>query len=347
MATKSEGGIDFPSAAYAYVPDPETPSTWKLRLWESPSLKTTAKQVGMALAALGPGFRGNKVEIPANDLGSVKRKVLAAWKSQHSEAKPEEVPEVLKSVSKGGDYTMTVEELSKKLEEVEASLANVTKSAEEATKRAEAAEAIIAAGELIAKLSDEDREAYDAMPEEEQQAFVKADEDTRSTMLAKRQVAKSNTVPEEIKKQLDEITKRAEAAEARAAAAEEVAKSERDSRHLVELAKVAETDYAGLPGTAVEKALVLKSLEKLTPEEQAAVTKIFKSGNACLTESMKPVGKSGSTSTSAGGGAWDKIVKKAEALVSKDSHFTQAQAIAKVCQDEPALYDEYLAEEKK
>lgn len=81
--TKKEGGVDFPAEAYAYVPDPEQPSTWKLRLWASPSEKETSRQVGMALAALGPGFRGNKVEIPSGDLAAVKRKVRAAWRKAH------------------------------------------------------------------------------------------------------------------------------------------------------------------------------------------------------------------------------------------------------------------------
>ncbi|HOM16497.1 MAG TPA: hypothetical protein PLQ00_04170 [Thermoguttaceae bacterium] len=66
--TKRENGVDFPAEAYAYTPDPEKPSTWKLRLWEDPEKKETPRQVGMAIAALGPGgFRGNRVERPAQD----------------------------------------------------------------------------------------------------------------------------------------------------------------------------------------------------------------------------------------------------------------------------------------
>ncbi len=340
MATKTEAGVEFPSAAYAYVPDAATPSTWKLRLWETPALKVTARQVGMAIAALGSGFRGNKVEIPSNDLAAVKRKVLTAWRSTHPDAKSNEEPEVLKRVSKEGDNTMTVEELSKKLEEMETELASVTKRAEEA-------EATIAANAVIAKLSDEDRQVFDAMPKEEQAAFVTADAEVQTTMLSKHKVVKSNVVPEEVRKELDAVTKRAEAAEARAIAAEEVAKSERDSRHMVELAKVAERDYAGLPGTPDEKAKVLKSLEKLTVEEQGEVTKLFKAGNACIAESMKSVGKS----TPAGAGTsdvWSKIEKLADGIVAKDNNkLTRAQAINKVITDNPELYTEYLDEKKK
>ena len=66
---KMEGGEQYPAAAFAYVPDPNTPSTWKLRLWDSPTTKETVAQVSRAATALtSAGFRGNKVQIPAADL---------------------------------------------------------------------------------------------------------------------------------------------------------------------------------------------------------------------------------------------------------------------------------------
>lgn len=97
-ATKTEAGQEFPAAAYAYVPDPKTPSTWKLRLWESPADKVTAKQVGMAVAALGKGFRGNKVAIPAEDRAAVIARVKAAWHQANPDAKDAEMPPVLKGM---------------------------------------------------------------------------------------------------------------------------------------------------------------------------------------------------------------------------------------------------------
>jgi len=107
-AMKTEGGVKFPRQAYAYVPNPDEPSTWKLRLWESPSLKVTAKQVGMAVAALGAGFRGNKVEIPASDRAKVVAKVRAAWHSVHEGG--EQLPPVLKMHAEApGDYKVKKE----------------------------------------------------------------------------------------------------------------------------------------------------------------------------------------------------------------------------------------------
>ena len=80
-AMKTEDGVKFPAAAFAYTPDPEKPSEWKLRLWEDPTKKVTRRQLGAAAAALSPGgFRGQKVAIPSADLPAVKRKIRAEYR---------------------------------------------------------------------------------------------------------------------------------------------------------------------------------------------------------------------------------------------------------------------------
>jgi len=97
---KTEGGDQYPAAAFAYVPDANMPSTWKLRLWESPSAKETVAQVSRAATALtSAGFRGNKVQIPAADLAGVKEKIRAAW---HRVNGPDRaLPAVLKGYESG------------------------------------------------------------------------------------------------------------------------------------------------------------------------------------------------------------------------------------------------------
>lgn len=97
--TKRENGGDFPSSAFAYVPDPNMPSTWKLRLWQTVESKETAAQVGRAVAAIGRGFRGNVVDIPDSDMASVKSKIRRAWRKTHSGMSSSEMPDVLKSDS--------------------------------------------------------------------------------------------------------------------------------------------------------------------------------------------------------------------------------------------------------
>ena len=80
MAKKTENGQEFSSSAYLIVPDPSKPSTWKLRIEESPG-KVTVAQLGRAAAALGKGFRGNKVQASSGDRASALRKLRARYKS--------------------------------------------------------------------------------------------------------------------------------------------------------------------------------------------------------------------------------------------------------------------------
>ncbi len=68
----------MPAEAFAYVPDKEKTSTWKLPLWEDG--KVTRAKLGMAAAALSPGgFRGQKADIPEADLPTVKRRIRTEY----------------------------------------------------------------------------------------------------------------------------------------------------------------------------------------------------------------------------------------------------------------------------
>lgn len=79
-AIKRENGIDYPARDFAYVPDPNMPSTWKLRLTEAPG-KVTVAQLGRAAAALSSGgFRGNRAEIPSAAMSAVKRRIRAEYR---------------------------------------------------------------------------------------------------------------------------------------------------------------------------------------------------------------------------------------------------------------------------
>jgi hypothetical protein len=97
FATKTEDGENFTSKDYAYVPDPDMPSTWKLRLTSTPGGDPDPQIVGAAVAALGKGFRGNKVQIPEAELAAVTSKVKAAWKKANPDKKPEDMPAIIAS----------------------------------------------------------------------------------------------------------------------------------------------------------------------------------------------------------------------------------------------------------
>jgi hypothetical protein len=78
----------LPKSAYAYTPD-DTPSHWKLRIDD-------ARHVGGAIAALGTGFRGRKVQIPAAARAAVTRKIRSAWKKFHPDTRAEDMPAIIK-----------------------------------------------------------------------------------------------------------------------------------------------------------------------------------------------------------------------------------------------------------
>lgn len=79
-ASKTDGGAEYSAGAYLYTPDKEQPSTWKLRIEETPG-KVTVAQLGRAAAALGPGFRGNRVQMPADARRAAAKKLVGLYRS--------------------------------------------------------------------------------------------------------------------------------------------------------------------------------------------------------------------------------------------------------------------------
>lgn len=99
---KTEGGVKFPKSDYAYTPS-DNPSSWKLRLTSTPGGSPDPAIVGAAAAALGPGFRGQKVDIPDADRAAVVARVRAAWKKANPDKDPSEMPSGLKEEDEGTD----------------------------------------------------------------------------------------------------------------------------------------------------------------------------------------------------------------------------------------------------
>lgn len=99
--TKKMGSDNLSASAFAYVPDPKKPSTWKLRIDD-------AAHVGGAIAAIGKGFRGQKANIPSKDLAVVKRKIRAAWLKFHSDKSSKDLPSIIRNA--GGDNMALTED---------------------------------------------------------------------------------------------------------------------------------------------------------------------------------------------------------------------------------------------
>lgn len=410
---KSEDGQEYPAEAYAYVPDPEQPSTWKLRLWESPEAKETAAQVGRAVAALGPGFRGNRVDIPAKDLPGVKRRVVEAWRRTHPDAKEDDMPEVLKA-----RRAPFLTRLGKALGMVptESPPESPPMTFEDRLASNEAVEQQEEVGEevwsLIAALQDSLREAIASdLPEEQKRAlvstslaqFVQAidqglgpwmkgetvgkagraiaghrlerlrqalelvrqvvaeadaggepenqnggDGSMPGTMTMDKprtqtmtQVVPAQATDEDLLKSLPEsIRKRLEDAERRAEEAESIAKAEREARVRREFLEKAR-GYRALPVKAEEFARVLKGLFEKAPEEAKEIESLLQAADEALQKSalFREMGRSGGGAPS----AWGQIESLARERLGKGG-LTKEQAIAQVLQERPELYRQYREE---
>lgn len=121
--TKTVDGVALPAGAFAYVPDAEKPSTWKLPLYTSAASvpdSPDAARVGAAVAALGPrGYRGRRVEIPSSDRAKVIGRVRAAWLRAHPDKGKDDLPDVLKKereMGKSGDRESLYQAAMKALE---------------------------------------------------------------------------------------------------------------------------------------------------------------------------------------------------------------------------------------
>jgi len=93
---KTEDGQEFGPGAYLYVPDKESPSTWKLRIEETPG-EVTVAQLGRAAAALTKGFRGQKVEMPDEDKTAAGKALIGKYRAE--DVSDEDIPEDLWAVA--------------------------------------------------------------------------------------------------------------------------------------------------------------------------------------------------------------------------------------------------------
>lgn len=94
---KKEVSGKHPASDYAYTPEADKSSGWKLRLTSKPGGKPDAKMTAAAAQALSPGgFRGRQVQLPAAERPKVIAKVRSAWLSAHKDKSAADLPDVLK-----------------------------------------------------------------------------------------------------------------------------------------------------------------------------------------------------------------------------------------------------------
>lgn len=87
---RTEG--DLPDSCFGHVPADGPKSARKLRLCSLETGELDAGIVGAAAAALGPGFRGQKVQLPQGDREAAVRRVRAAWRRVNPDRDDDEMP---------------------------------------------------------------------------------------------------------------------------------------------------------------------------------------------------------------------------------------------------------------
>ena len=214
-------------------------------------------------------------------------------------------------------------------------------------------ELVVDAADTIEKLESEvskkkNKKEMDADMEEEE---PEEEEEEIENNYGKKKMKMSKSEPEDdiLKSapvEIQNIVKQArtEAAAAQAAAneANEIAKSERDTRLNQEYLAKAES-LNQLPLEVTEMAQLLKSISESSPEQYAVLENVLTAVNASLSQSdlFSEIGKSASEV----GTAFDKIKAMAEERITKsESPLTMASAISSIASENPSLYLNYQEE---
>ena len=147
---------------------------------------------------------------------------------------------------------------------------------------------------------------------------------------------------EDIDKSLlpEDVRKRYEALEKRVKIAENFAKKERDERMKAEFAKRAEL-YKSV-GATDKIAGILRKVSESDTDLCSDLEEILKSANERIEKSslFESAGDKGGDDNS----VMAKIEKKARELIVKNADFTYEQAVTKILELEPDLYDSYMEE---
>ena len=151
--------------------------------------------------------------------------------------------------------------------------------------------------------------------------------------------------PEAVRKAFEEMEKQTQDAVAKAAAAEEALRKERDDRADAESVEKARTAFTHL---GLDAAAVGPALRRLAAADESlakAVETALVAANAKV-ESADIFSEIGSSTTYAAGSTFSKAESMAKAAVADGTAATFEQALSDTFLSDPSLYNEYLAEKK-
>lgn len=347
--TKTEEGKEYPASDYAYVPDPDRPSEWKLRLTSEPGSTPDPQIVGAAIAALGPGgFRGNRVQIPGEDRDAVIARVRRAWLDANPEKGESDLPVVIKKEDSMSDLEKKLQELEKKFEAQSIALtkANVIASLLKAT----SAEDLTPIEDAISKISDE--AITEELTEELELRKIEIEKGVSDSEVATFRAS----LPDAVGKVFDGLEKsdkdsfmksyKKSESDPISKVVNDLTKANEDQARRIEkmerkesISKLLSGEFADLKdfSKAEEIAEAAVELKKTHPDQAAVLVSQLKSLAAQLKENdllTKVIGKDGSETLS----ATEKAQKLAKEY-AKENQCTFEKAYAAVLDMDSALYE--------
>lgn len=215
-----------------------------------------------------------------------------------------------------------------------------TMDTEELEKKLEGFQAVANAGPFEARymadqgMDQDAKVAFMAKSEEDRQAVLKAEGYVESGEPEGGSVNKSE-LPDDVRKHMEDMQKRAEEAE-------RIAKAEREAREFEALVKRVEASYPNLPKDSQTKAKVLKAIESADDEVAKAAREILESADNALASVYKERGVAGDDTEETAEGKLNKMAS--EKAQNEGVPFAKAYASVLETSEGMELYNQYIQE---
>lgn len=334
--TKTEGGKAFRRGDYAYAPD--GPSTWKLRLTNTPGGAPDTRIVGAAVAALGKGFRGNKVQIPSSAMAGVKAKVRAAWKKANPSKTTADLPAVLKEAMMHEDILKALEGELEGADEVDVTLKEAKVSERGMTAIKAALMILKAFKEDISEVVGQQVPVLAGWAAPEPVEVIKEVEVAPKTEAVKKAEVLESASPE-LKAELEKLWKAQAESTKKQAELEATIKAGKDATELATFVRKAATDFAQLPAKADELGQALQMISKAATNGEAdLIDRILKAANEAIARTSEEIGGGGGSEETS---VMARVDAQAAEMVKKGEAKSPSQAITMIFEKDPSLYTEY------
>lgn len=260
--------------------------------------------------------RGLKVdEVSLVDLGANPGAKMELYKRKNDDT-------ILLNPANEDPQAMNLEELKKALEAKELEIAKLKSEKDQLVQKSTAAD------EALVKTKAELETA--------KADIAKANEEIQKAKMPKKEAPKDCELDEEMKKSLppsvlqtlESLKKKADEQQKQLAESVAVTKALQDQLELQSLEKSAEEAWPNLPGTSVEKAVLLKTVNSMPEKAKAYFDSVLKAGNEAMAQKMVAIGKSGVPQPSDADAQLDNMIKS-YAETHKVDNATATDAVLK------------------